>query len=143
MLEEFNALLANGTWSLVPKQPQFNIIGNKWVFRLKRDLDGSITRYKARLVAKGFINVLVIILKPIVQSLSLKLSNWFSALLSLMVGLYVKWMLIKHFFMVVSQRIFTCLNHQVLSILTFQIMYASFTKHCTVSNKHLVLGIML
>jgi len=29
MLEEFNALLANATWSLVPKQPQFNIIGNK------------------------------------------------------------------------------------------------------------------
>jgi len=54
MLEEFNALLANGTWSIVPKQPQFNIIGNKWVFSLKRDLDGSITRYKARLIAKGF-----------------------------------------------------------------------------------------
>jgi len=32
MSEEFNALLANGTWSILPKQPQFNIIGNKWVF---------------------------------------------------------------------------------------------------------------
>jgi len=47
--------LPNGTWSpLVPKQPQFNIIGNKWVFRLKRDLDGDITRYKAHLVTEGF-----------------------------------------------------------------------------------------
>jgi len=46
MIKEFNALLANGTWSLVPKQSQFNIIGHKWVFRLKRDPDGSITRYK-------------------------------------------------------------------------------------------------
>jgi len=53
MSEEFNALLANGTWSILPKQPKFKIIGNKWIFRLERDLDGSITRYKARLVAKG------------------------------------------------------------------------------------------
>jgi len=37
--EEFNALLASGTWSLVSKKQQFNIIGNKWVFRLKKNLD--------------------------------------------------------------------------------------------------------
>ena len=54
MLEGFNALLVNGTWSFVPQQPQFNIIGNKWVFRLKRDPDGSIARYKVCLVSKGF-----------------------------------------------------------------------------------------
>ncbi|WVY95893.1 hypothetical protein V8G54_028044 [Vigna mungo] len=54
MSEEFNALLDNGTWSLVPREPSFNVVGNKWVFRLKRNTDGSIARYKARLVAKGF-----------------------------------------------------------------------------------------
>lgn len=54
MSDEFNALMQNGTWSLVPFQPHFNIVGNKWVFRLKRNPDGSIARYKARLVAKGF-----------------------------------------------------------------------------------------
>ncbi|WOG93565.1 hypothetical protein DCAR_0312851 [Daucus carota subsp. sativus] len=53
MSTEFNALIQNGTWTLVPKRNQ-NVIGCKWVFRLKRNSDGTIARYKARLVAKGF-----------------------------------------------------------------------------------------
>jgi hypothetical protein len=51
---EFDALMRNGTWSLVPSTPNQNIIGCKWVFRIKRKADGSIERYKARLVAKGY-----------------------------------------------------------------------------------------
>lgn len=54
MTEEFNALLKNQTWSLVPPSPSQNTVGCKWVFRIKRKSDGSIERYKARLVAKGF-----------------------------------------------------------------------------------------
>ena len=51
---EFTTFLNNGTWSLVPSKPHVNLIGCKWVFRIKRHADGSIERYKARLVAKGF-----------------------------------------------------------------------------------------
>jgi len=54
MQVEFNALLQNHTWSLVAKQPSQNLVGCKWVFKLKRKADGSIERHKARLVAKGF-----------------------------------------------------------------------------------------
>ena len=52
--EEYNALISNGTWSLVPPPPNQHIIGCKWVFKMKRTSNGSIDRYKARLVAKGF-----------------------------------------------------------------------------------------
>jgi len=52
--EEFDALIKNGTWSLVPAPPNQNIVECKWLFRIKRNSDGSIARYKARLVAKGF-----------------------------------------------------------------------------------------
>lgn len=51
---EFNALLQNGAWELVPKSSHVPI-GCKWVFHIKRTLDGSIAKYKARLVAKGFL----------------------------------------------------------------------------------------
>lgn len=51
---EFNALLTNGTWELVPKENHYSI-GCKWIFRIKRKPDGTIDKYKARLVAKGFL----------------------------------------------------------------------------------------
>ncbi|KAK1415763.1 hypothetical protein QVD17_31549 [Tagetes erecta] len=54
MASEFSALLRNHTWSLVPRVPNSNVIGCKWVYKLKDDQHGNLTRYKARLVAKGF-----------------------------------------------------------------------------------------
>uniref|UniRef100_A0A2N9HUN6 Reverse transcriptase Ty1/copia-type domain-containing protein n=1 Tax=Fagus sylvatica TaxID=28930 RepID=A0A2N9HUN6_FAGSY len=52
--KEYAALQRQGTWSLVPPPPSKNIVGCKWVYKLKHNSDGSISRYKARLVAKEF-----------------------------------------------------------------------------------------
>ncbi|KAL5568103.1 hypothetical protein UlMin_024678 [Ulmus minor] len=54
MSEEYDALVRNGTWELVPSNPSQNVVGCKWNFRTKCNSDGSIDRFKARLVAKGF-----------------------------------------------------------------------------------------
>ena len=51
---EFQALQRQQTWSLIPTPPHVNLVGCKWVFKLKLNSDGTISRYKARLVAKGF-----------------------------------------------------------------------------------------
>jgi hypothetical protein len=51
---EYQALLKNDTWTLVPPRSGVNIIDCKWVFKVKKHADGSIERYKACLVAKGF-----------------------------------------------------------------------------------------
>ncbi|KAH9753212.1 retrovirus-related pol polyprotein from transposon RE1 [Citrus sinensis] len=48
------ALMQNGTWSLVPRIADQKVVGNKWVYRVKYNTDGSVAKYKARLVAKGF-----------------------------------------------------------------------------------------
>lgn len=50
---EFDALLRNKTWHLVPPLKGKNVIDCKWVYKIKRWSDGEIDRYKARLVAKG------------------------------------------------------------------------------------------
>ena len=54
MDNEYDALMKNRTWHLVPLKKGSNVIDCKWVYKIKRKSDGSIDRYKARLVAKGF-----------------------------------------------------------------------------------------
>ncbi|XP_071679843.1 uncharacterized protein [Lolium perenne] len=55
MDEEYEALMVNKTWHLVPpNHAGKNIIDCKWVYKIKHKADGSIDKYKARLVAKGF-----------------------------------------------------------------------------------------
>uniref|UniRef100_A0A2N9IFB3 AP2/ERF domain-containing protein n=1 Tax=Fagus sylvatica TaxID=28930 RepID=A0A2N9IFB3_FAGSY len=54
MEDEFSALHRQQTWTLVPPHPSQNVVGCKWVYKIKRNSDGTVSRYKARLVAKGF-----------------------------------------------------------------------------------------
>ena len=54
MQDEIRALQSNGTWTLVPYCSLMNVVGSRWVYKIKRQVDGSIDRYKARLVTRGF-----------------------------------------------------------------------------------------
>ena len=53
-VSEYNSLMENNTWVLVPKPAGRKIVGCKWVFKVKENTDGTIDKYKARLVAQGF-----------------------------------------------------------------------------------------
>ncbi|MCH82167.1 retrovirus-related Pol polyprotein from transposon TNT 1-94, partial [Trifolium medium] len=55
MQSEYQALIDNKTWSLVPLPPHRKAIGCKWIFKIKENPDGTVNKYKARLVAKGFL----------------------------------------------------------------------------------------
>jgi Reverse transcriptase (RNA-dependent DNA polymerase) len=54
---EISSLEQARTWTTVPCPTGKNIVGCKWVFRLKRKVDGSIDKYKARLVTRGFTQI--------------------------------------------------------------------------------------
>ena len=50
---EYESLLKNHTWDLVPPPDGKNVVGSRWIFKVKRTADGSVEWYKARPVAQG------------------------------------------------------------------------------------------
>src|SRR3954469_23918327 len=58
MHEELNNFKRNKVWTLVEKPKDCrNVIGTKWIFKNKHDVNGIVVRNKARLVAQGFSQV--------------------------------------------------------------------------------------
>ncbi|KAD3066810.1 hypothetical protein E3N88_34690 [Mikania micrantha] len=55
MKSEIASIERNKTWVLTDIPLGHRPIGLKWVFKIKRDATGTITKHKARLVAKGYI----------------------------------------------------------------------------------------
>ena len=53
--DEIFSIEKNNTWDLVELPSGVKPIGLKWVFKIKRNADGLISKYKARLVAKGYV----------------------------------------------------------------------------------------
>ncbi|GJR17611.1 hybrid signal transduction histidine kinase M [Tanacetum coccineum] len=53
MYDEYNALVKNGTWLIVPRPTDANLVHFMWLFKHKSNVDGTLSRYKARLVANG------------------------------------------------------------------------------------------
>ncbi|KAG8495625.1 hypothetical protein CXB51_013396 [Gossypium anomalum] len=52
---EYGALISNHTWDLVPLPAGRRVVACKWIFKVKRNADGSVARYKGRLVVKGYL----------------------------------------------------------------------------------------
>lgn len=53
--DELFSIEKNNTWVLVELPKGVKPIGLKWIFKIKCNADGSISKYKARLVAKGYV----------------------------------------------------------------------------------------
>ena len=54
MKEEYQSLLANDTWDLVPLPKGRKFVKCKWVYKTKYEPDHKVDKHKAKLVAKCF-----------------------------------------------------------------------------------------
>ncbi|THG92841.1 hypothetical protein EW026_g8206 [Hermanssonia centrifuga] len=54
---ELESLKTNDTWTVVERPPGVNVVGSKWVLRIKKDASGAIDKYKAHLVAQEYTQI--------------------------------------------------------------------------------------
>ena len=52
--DEMDSIINNNTWELSDLPPGCKALGNRWIFKRKIKVDGSIDKFKARLVIQGF-----------------------------------------------------------------------------------------
>ena len=55
MKAEIDSIENNNTWKLVLPPKDAKPIGLRWLYKIKRRMSRSFTRYKAHLVAKGYV----------------------------------------------------------------------------------------
>ncbi|XP_074337186.1 putative mitochondrial protein AtMg00820 [Apium graveolens] len=60
MKKEKQSSEENQNWKLSELPPGKNVIGLKWIFKLKQDAEGKIVKHKARLVPKGYVQQRVV-----------------------------------------------------------------------------------
>jgi hypothetical protein len=54
MTEEYQSIIKNDVWEIVPRPKSKDVVSSKWLFKIKHATDGSIEKYKERFVAHGF-----------------------------------------------------------------------------------------
>jgi hypothetical protein len=54
MTEEYQSIMKNEVWEIVPRSKNKYGVSYRWLFKIKHAVDGSIKKYKARFVARGF-----------------------------------------------------------------------------------------
>jgi hypothetical protein len=57
MMEEYNSIMKNDVWEIVPRPEGKSMVTSRWLYKLKYAADGSIEKYKAHFVAPGFSQV--------------------------------------------------------------------------------------
>ena len=54
MVEEYDSIVRNSAWEIVPRLVDKLVVGSRWIYKVKQDGDGSVEKYRAIFVAWGF-----------------------------------------------------------------------------------------
>ena len=54
MIEEYQSIMKNDVWDVVPILEGKSVVTSKWIYKIKRATDDSIEKHKAIFVARGF-----------------------------------------------------------------------------------------
>eukprot|EP00253_Pinus_taeda_P023278 PITA_23278 len=54
MVEEYDSIVRNSAWEIVPRLEGKSMVGSRWIDKVKQVADESVEKYKERFVAQGF-----------------------------------------------------------------------------------------
>ena len=54
MIEEYQTIIKNDVWDVVPRPKEKLVVYSKWIFKTNHSIDGTIENFKARFVAQCF-----------------------------------------------------------------------------------------
>eukprot|EP00253_Pinus_taeda_P006050 PITA_06050 len=57
MVEEYDSIIRNSVWDVVPRPQDKSVVSSKWLHKVKQVANGSVEKHKARFVALGFSQV--------------------------------------------------------------------------------------
>jgi hypothetical protein len=53
-MEEYQSIMKNDVWDIVPKPEGKFVVTSKWIYKIKHTADGSIEKHKEIFVSRGF-----------------------------------------------------------------------------------------
>ena len=54
MIEEYQSIMKNDVWDVVPRLEGKSVVTSKWIYKIKHATDANIEKYKAIFLACGF-----------------------------------------------------------------------------------------
>jgi hypothetical protein len=57
MVEEYDSIVKNNAWKIVPRPVDKSVVGSRWIYKVTQAVDGSVEKYKAKFVARGFSHI--------------------------------------------------------------------------------------
>eukprot|EP00253_Pinus_taeda_P032340 PITA_32340 len=57
MVEEYDSIVQNSVWDVVPRPKDKSVVSSQWLYKVKQAADGNVEKHKARFVARGFSQV--------------------------------------------------------------------------------------
>ena len=56
MLEEYQSIMKNDVWDVIPRPEEKFVVISKWIYKIKHAVDGSIEKYKEIICGSGFLS---------------------------------------------------------------------------------------
>ena len=57
MVDEYDSIVKKSAWEIVQRLVDKSVVGLRWIYKVKKVVDGSVEKYKAIFLAWGFSQV--------------------------------------------------------------------------------------